>query len=1008
MSDSEINSIQENARPRDPNDYTGRSIEGYKVLEKLGAGTFGEVYVGERDGKKFALKLLPTNDPLLASTLQKELDAQKGLKHPNIREIYDFCPNAHFDDNNNDPLSLLVMEYVDGTHLKVAEVDNNALYVIALRVKEALEAAHNQGIINKDVKPTNILVAKDSQAKVCDFGLAKKVEEHSMGMDCSMPVTSDAPQRSLQSPGTYGYFPPGEKADSPAYDLFSFGVTLYQMVLQQIEFPDADVFDDVKTKAEERGLANPEGLAELIKNLTLKKQKRPKDFTEVEKTKGWKAIYEKAQEIAEYGKIGEEVYDDLQERVQESSLDSLLKQALLKSIRMYYHRADKIPELEKRFEELLAEQEKPPIAQEDSQANFPIYKKYIHLINDINPKKITDELADNIAYSAWKEGLAPKYVDFIVESIARRREKGLLRRIKEGLFETEDEYSGKSKAELREELRKQAKAHPKYLKHIKNTGRKHNIFVEDIFEEAVRELATANVKAENFPLSFTTSYKQLEAVAKYCHNQNVPIENILEEAAIKIETKFWAEVRTELLLKKYPKAFEKRPTYSQLVKDTEKICKIHYLNPSFLGKVMKGSIAYASTQSAVWIATGNSMAGVGAGAVSSLAYHTYAMYQQKKTEARWEQQNKDQESIDETVKKLMQGEEVEPLEEAVVELGLYDLAKSMTVGAGAGIVCMEGAWQFLINVFGDGILEKVSHPAFTLIDGAVIGLFGGLMYSAIIDGKKTGTLVDKTTKTGKESTIKNKTGLLGRIKNYLLTDVDNLTVNHIAPPLFLGGLASAIATYKSSGSLLYTSIAGLGTVAAGLLYMTGRQELSRKAKEKKAKEDELSDNVNQLSEAFKSQNQELQETPGNKIHIFSPIGVASLKRVVSDAYSTLRKKFSKKKKTDEAKEREETKQEAQRMFKEAAKESFKEVLTETVDKMQQEYTRNSKKDSKQTDQDLSEKPAEVQTEPVQDSYQQNEPEPPVEELKPVEPEPEPEPQDSDNSEHEEEENILYE
>jgi hypothetical protein len=153
------------------------------------------------------------------------------------------------------------------------------------------------------------------------------------------------------------------------------------------------------------------------------------------------------------------------------------------------------------------------------------------------------------AASAWKEGLKPEYVDYIVESIARRREKGLLRRVAEGLYEffgktnpaglsdIKDSLADKSKQEIREELRKHAQAHPKSIKYIKKIGRKYNVFVEDIFEETVRKLATVNVRAENFPLSFTTSYKQLEAVAKYCHNQNVPIEDILEEASIKLGKK---------------------------------------------------------------------------------------------------------------------------------------------------------------------------------------------------------------------------------------------------------------------------------------------------------------------------------------------------------------------------------------------------------------------------------------------------------------------------------------
>ncbi|MBW3005052.1 serine/threonine protein kinase, partial [Candidatus Woesearchaeota archaeon] len=590
MSDSEINSIPE--KVRNPNDYTGRTTDGYALGEKLGAGTFGVVYVGERDGKKFSLKLLPANDPLLASTLQKELDAQKGLKHPNIREIYEFHPDARFDDNGDDPLSLLVMEYVDGTHLKVAEVDNNALYVIALQVKEALKAAHDHGIINKDVKPTNILVTQDGQAKVCDFGLAKRVEEHSMQVEQSMPISDAAPaQRSLQSPGTYGYFPPGEKADSPAYDLYSFGVTLYQMIMQKVEFPDADVYEDVEEKAEKRELENPSALAELVKALTLKRHKRPKDFAEVEKTEGWKAIQQKADEIAKYGKIAEELYEDFKQEVRESELED--KDDINELISTYYPDPEKIPilrqnlttliEMERKAREKIetTQEESEPSA--DLEKSLQIYEKYISLLNQLNPKKITDELADNIAYAAWKEGLEPEYVDYIVESIARRRKKGLFRRVKEYLFGKKDSLAGKSKQEIRVRLREFARTvtHPKSVKRAKRIGRKYNVFVEDIVEETVRELAKVNARAAaDLPyyhiLNDTRRFDQFEAIARYCDRQNVNVENILEEAAQKVAETRKDRIGPELmdaLRKRYSKAFQNRPDYHQISASTAKIAK---------------------------------------------------------------------------------------------------------------------------------------------------------------------------------------------------------------------------------------------------------------------------------------------------------------------------------------------------------------------------------------------------------------------------------------------------
>jgi len=127
--------------------------------------------------------LLHPNDPSLGTTLQKEIDAQRGFMHENVRNIYDFIPVAHFDDNGNEPLSLLVMEYIDGANLKVSETDNSAFYIITEQVKRALETAHAVGIIHKDLKPANIIVTKDGTAKLTDFGLAKRIEEHSLQLD---------------------------------------------------------------------------------------------------------------------------------------------------------------------------------------------------------------------------------------------------------------------------------------------------------------------------------------------------------------------------------------------------------------------------------------------------------------------------------------------------------------------------------------------------------------------------------------------------------------------------------------------------------------------------------------------------------------------------------------------------------------------------------------------------------------------------------------------------------
>ena|GEM_PF-4602749 len=282
-------SIPDYEEPRDEKVYTGRNLEGHEIGDKLGEGGFGVVYIGEKDGKKFALKVLRQNNPRLSSTLRREFKAQEKLSHDNIREIKEFCPSACFDDNGNEPLALLVMEYVAGSHLDVTKTDADNFYSIAVQTTEALQAAHDAGIIHKDLKPTNILITNEGKVKVTDFGLAKIVQEHSV-LEQSLPVTSAPHERSITGPGTYGHFPPGEEPDSPAYDLYSLGVAFFQMIIGRKEYPDPDVYDDVKKAAEEKKLVKPEAIAELVKNLVSKKVNRCANIAEMKQMEGYRAI----------------------------------------------------------------------------------------------------------------------------------------------------------------------------------------------------------------------------------------------------------------------------------------------------------------------------------------------------------------------------------------------------------------------------------------------------------------------------------------------------------------------------------------------------------------------------------------------------------------------------------------------------------------------------------------------------------------------------------------------
>ena len=150
--------------PLTPGDHLGP----YEILSPLGAGGMGEVYRA-RDNKlnrDVAIKVLPAglaNDTDYLARFQREAQALAALHHPNIATIFGLEQNA------------IVMELIEGQNPKGPLPLTEALN-IARQVAEALEAAYDKGIIDRDLKPGNIIVTPDGVVKVLDFGLAKTAE----------------------------------------------------------------------------------------------------------------------------------------------------------------------------------------------------------------------------------------------------------------------------------------------------------------------------------------------------------------------------------------------------------------------------------------------------------------------------------------------------------------------------------------------------------------------------------------------------------------------------------------------------------------------------------------------------------------------------------------------------------------------------------------------------------------------------------------------------------------
>jgi serine/threonine protein kinase/Tol biopolymer transport system component len=243
----------------------GEVVSHYRIIDGLGAGGMGLVYLAEdiRLGRRVALKFLPeesVKDPAALVRFEREARAASALEHPNI------CPIYEFGEHEGQPF--LVMQLLEGKTLRelLEERRLNALNLdsqaksgnsralpvvqaldLAIQIADGLNAAHQKGIIHRDIKPTNIFVTTQGQAKILDFGLAKVTSSDMESAESTKhdgisngairqarPSATPDPflSRTGVAMGTAGYMSPeqarGEKLDTRT-DLFSFGLVLYEM-----------------------------------------------------------------------------------------------------------------------------------------------------------------------------------------------------------------------------------------------------------------------------------------------------------------------------------------------------------------------------------------------------------------------------------------------------------------------------------------------------------------------------------------------------------------------------------------------------------------------------------------------------------------------------------------------------------------------------------------------------------------------------------------------------------
>ena len=229
----------------------------YEIINRIGSGGMAEVYKAKdhKLNRFVAVKVLRSeyrDDKGFLSKFRVEAQAAAGLSHPNNVNVYDVGEDRG--------LSFIVMELVEGITLKDYIAKKGKLSVreatsICLQAAAGLEAAHNNGIVHRDVKPQNIIISLDGKAKITDFGIARAATSDTIRSSAMGSVHYSAPE---QTRGGY--------CDAKS-DIYSLGITFYEMLTGRVPF-DGDTTVEVALKHLQEEIPGPRRFAPEIPHST--------------------------------------------------------------------------------------------------------------------------------------------------------------------------------------------------------------------------------------------------------------------------------------------------------------------------------------------------------------------------------------------------------------------------------------------------------------------------------------------------------------------------------------------------------------------------------------------------------------------------------------------------------------------------------------------------------------------------------------------------------------------